>query len=737
MIKSRTCSPIASPACACASHAAVTAVVTARLALARCVPGSSLAPAVSAITSPFPPCAGTDLLRTGGVIMSAVRSQSDNKVRALLVGIDRYRVVGPLRGCANDTKHVGAFLRQRLDARLSMRCLLNEDATREAVVTAIRSHLGGALPGEVALLWFSGHGSQQPVAPEFWHLEPTGMSQSLVCHDSRALGVPDLTDKELSVLLDRVAERGVHTVVVLDCCHSGSGTRELGFRARAAPAATTVPSAAEYVPELRELVAGLRDQQVSGLTIAGRAQHVALSACQAHELAAERVVDGEPRGLFTASLLEALGQLGTHATYRDLLLAARCRIENVRAAQTPVLYPVHRDGLADQPIFGGAITSPESMTARWSIDRWLVDAGRCHGIPVSPSHIPVLMSVTHNADRVLRVVEVRAGESTVEPLGWKPDPAKRYGVALSRVPAPLAWVVVGGTVDDEPTVCARLTDAVNSSVHLRSAVGGDYAGGLQMRLAAVHRLGHAVLRILRPDGSPMAPDVRGHGEQSIRTVVAWMEHIARWTQLKELANPWSSLVGAVRMEIVLARPGITIAPQEDPPIPTEENGELTLTYDRTRDGWQPPQVFIRLRNTTNRRLWCVLLNLTDRYRSHASLFPGDFVGPMGMAAAAEGQRIPVVLPTGRPVGPGATSTDWCKLIVADREVNPTALELPALGEPTPRGRRSPSIAEFLGWEPTRDMTVANGVGDWTTSIVPVVTRVPHAHDHPRVALDDR
>lgn len=86
-----------------------------------------------------------------------------------------------------------------------------------------------------------------------------------------------LTEKELSVLLGRVAERGVHTVVVLDCCHLGGGTRELGFRARAAPAVTTAPSAAEYVPELRELITGLRDRQVGGLTIAGRAQHVALS----------------------------------------------------------------------------------------------------------------------------------------------------------------------------------------------------------------------------------------------------------------------------------------------------------------------------------------------------------------------------------------------------------------------------------------------------------------------------
>ena len=148
-------------------------------------------------------------------------------VHALLVGIDEYvsPTVTSLRGARRDIRDVEEFLRGRIIGGLRLLTLLDERATRSGIVTAFREHLGEAGAGDIAL---SGHGSQEPVAPEFRHLEPTGMNQTLICHDSRHNGVQDLADKELSVLLDAVAARGVHVVAVLDCCHSGGGTRGAG-----------------------------------------------------------------------------------------------------------------------------------------------------------------------------------------------------------------------------------------------------------------------------------------------------------------------------------------------------------------------------------------------------------------------------------------------------------------------------------------------------------------------------
>ena len=87
----------------------------------------------------------------------------------------------------------------------------------------------------------------------FWFLEPTGANQTLVCADSRRAGVPDLADKELSVLLDDVAARGPHVLVVLDCCHSGGGTRDPGERRRGRPG--TAGPAGRWAPQARDVPA--------------------------------------------------------------------------------------------------------------------------------------------------------------------------------------------------------------------------------------------------------------------------------------------------------------------------------------------------------------------------------------------------------------------------------------------------------------------------------------------------
>ncbi len=77
----------------------------------------------------------------------------------------------------------------------------------------------------MVLFYYSGHGSQERTPPEFWHLEPDRLDETLVCYDSRLPGNYDLADKELAKLIAHVARNNPHVVVILDSCHSGSGTR--------------------------------------------------------------------------------------------------------------------------------------------------------------------------------------------------------------------------------------------------------------------------------------------------------------------------------------------------------------------------------------------------------------------------------------------------------------------------------------------------------------------------------
>ena len=108
---------------------------------------------------------------------------------------------------------------------MDIKLLINEQAIRENGIAGFRKHLQQASESDVALFYFSGHGSQEYAHEVFWNVEPDRLNETLVCYDSRALGGWDLADKELNFLIKEVSNNNAHVVVILDCAHSGSGTR--------------------------------------------------------------------------------------------------------------------------------------------------------------------------------------------------------------------------------------------------------------------------------------------------------------------------------------------------------------------------------------------------------------------------------------------------------------------------------------------------------------------------------
>ncbi len=133
-------------------------------------------------------------------------------IYALLIGIDKYPApVPPLRGCVNDIKRVHDLLKARVTTGgdvFKPLLLTDAAATRQAVLDGFRSHLGQAKSGDVAIFYYSGHGSQGQSAPEFWRIEPDHLDETLVCVDSRTPGKFDLADKEMAQLIADVAAKG-------------------------------------------------------------------------------------------------------------------------------------------------------------------------------------------------------------------------------------------------------------------------------------------------------------------------------------------------------------------------------------------------------------------------------------------------------------------------------------------------------------------------------------------------
>jgi hypothetical protein len=642
-------------------------------------------------------------------------------VHALLVGIDAYDAA-PLRGAVADVREAAALLTGRVPG-VRVRTLLNGEATLDAVRTGLREHLGRAGPGDLALLWFSGHGGQVR-AGTHWRIEASGWMQTLVCADSRRsrtdrTHVPDLTDKELDRALTRIQSSGADVVAVLDCCYAGGATRDAaGLTVRGLG-----PGPGGADPPVDEEPAGAEEE-------AG--ERVVLAACLIDERAYERRVERRVRGVFSHALIGALRVLAPEATYRELLGAARGTVQDAVARQTPALLP-ETYGPADRPFLGGELRRPATFRLRRRGDGWEVDAGVCHGLPADGE---VWFAVPDREPGLLRAGRVGAVVTSVDPVGWRPDGDLGHSVVLARLPAARCPVQVGGDPDDDPFAVARVRAAIERSgpgggpppdVDLLpegDLPAGEAAVGPLLRVAASAR-GPAELRVLRADGTLAAERVPGHDDVATARVATMIGHIARWHALRGLVNPVSGLAGAVAIEVLPVRAGEREIPEDREPLRPDRSGEIVLPYRRVEGRSVAPRVFVRVRNASPVPLWCVLIDLTDRYGADPDLLPGVLVAAGGIAPALDGRPIRVALPPVRPVRPGAEVRDWLKLVVAPVPLSLLPFQMAALDEPVVR-----SGADRVGDERLRHgvLTASDadrGIGtDWATAVVPLVARVP-------------
>jgi hypothetical protein len=667
---------------------------------------------------------------------------------ALVVGINDYLAARPLSGCVDDALAFKGFLEGRVEpSALRVRTLLDRHGTRHAVISGFSEHLGKAGAGDVAVFYFAGHGSYETVDERFWFLEPSGRNQTLVCADSRHDGIPDLADKELNELIASVAVAGAHVMVVLDCCHSGSGTRDgLGLsdvHVRQVPPVSRPRLLDSYLPGVRAVVEGIAVQPL--------ARHVALSACEADQFAREMVIGGVYRGVFSAMLQQALQTLGPGATYRDVLAAASVGVRDRVGDQYPVLYAPDADDL-DRPVLGGAVRHRRPGIALEHLHgSWWIDAGMVHG--VQPSVISgadgngetTVLAVRRPcpADdpeaagrpigRVL-VTEVGLTRSQVKPIGgWQPEPGVRYDAVVVDVPLPPVNVELRGLpegvrlIRDNLAGCAHVTEAQGQQLVGVHFIAAAEAGGLS---------------VARPDGTRITGPFAATAEGAA-ALAAQLEHLARWHLTRSLDNPLSRLAGQVTIDIVLA------GKQEQPrrqgwtPARPGRDGDIRLSYRRTATGWEPPYVFVYIHNRSDRSLYCALLDLTDGFRCHARLFPGDRIPPGGWAVAYEGRPVDVSIPRNRLEAGKTDVRDWFKLIAAEDRFEVGAFELPDLStasalRPVARQQGTGStFARLTGRAADRDAGGdAAGASEWSTVLVSVRTVLPAANREPGPEVGD-
>ncbi|MFE6163684.1 caspase domain-containing protein [Streptomyces sp. NPDC056486] len=642
-------------------------------------------------------------------------------IYALLVGINDYpqQMATPLTGCVNDTREAGRLLADRAGETADVRVLLNADATTAAVTEAIERHLGAAGPGDTALFWFSGHGTQSRATGADLLVEATGRNQALVCVDG------PLPDKRLGALLDAVATRGAHTAAVLDCCYAGGATRDSELTARYAPPGADWDwdsgSGSESESDFAGAEgAGARDAVVPE----GAARHVLLAASRLNQRSYEGYFAGRRQGAFTHALLGAVRDAGREATYRELLSAADARLQRSGGGQQPVLHPAEPGGVADLPFLGGSVSrAPSPYLLRYGTEGWEVDCGSGHGLREGAEGAGTEFTVLPSAGDggVVRARAVHGHRTLVDPVDWAPVAARVYPVALSALALAPATVAVAGA-----DAGRALRETLAVSPLLRVVESPMEAGDLHFRVEVRGTAAH----VLRRDGSPFVEPLPLPLVDAGR-VADCLVHLTRWHQLRDLTSRPSLLDGLVRVEIkpwdARNEPGAELLP--------DGGGEIVCPYVPGPGGPESPWVSIRLHNRSpDRPLWCMLLDLTDGYRSDAELYPGHFIAPGHTGYALDDQPVRLSLPVGREAVGGASARDWLKLVVAEGELNTVPFHLPAWGA----GASSRSgglvsgdgVLRFSGpQEPgfSRDLGRVGGAstpGLWATRTIPLRTVVP-------------
>lgn len=671
-------------------------------------------------------------------------------VYSLLVGIDHYPSPIPsLRGCVADIEAVHTFLQARISeqgSRYKPLILKNEQATRDAIIDGFSTHLGHAGANDVALFYYSGHGSQSHTPPEFWHLEPDRLDETLVCYDSRLPGHFDLVDKELSKLIAEIAKRNPQIVAIIDACHSGSATRNIQTAGvRRAPTDERQRPLSSYLISTTELETLDKPRTITGSTGGWirlpKGRHIVLSACQSDEEAKEISFDGQTRGVFSYFLLKTLQSATNLWTYRDLFGRVNALVRAKVARQSPLIEATTFSDL-DRSFLGGTIKAhtPHFVVYYDITAGWVIDGGAIHGIPsvtdnTETTHLAVFpteatdMKTVTDAIGMAYVTNQQPSRCNVKIQlddENQPDPDKTYKAIVTALPVP----PLGVRFEGDETACQQVRRALNiygpnggPSLLVREVTDGE----------ALVLLAHDnQYRVQRAgDDRPLAVVVEGWTTTTAQDIVDDLEHIARWMHMASLNNPISKLPpNAIRMDIYC----IDANGEEEHVDVAKLGSDLRLHYQYYNNRWQQPTFKLKLTNTCDRRLYCMLFNLTDRYKIWAEgLLPGGgiWLKPGEEAWVYEGEAIPVSIPDELWHQGMSEYKDLLKIIASTESCDATRFQQDNLNvkykiQPSRGDGTRNTLEQLMQRTQTRDIgdQRRQRIADWVTTEITITTIRP-------------
>lgn len=294
---------------------------------------------------------------------------SQNKL-AMIVAIGEYAPGSriPPIASVNDVKYIKAALRKNGFLEKNIDTLINAKATKDAILQRLILLSEKAQKNDIIVLHFACHGQQirDQKTIKLGKDEDDGYDEALLPYDAKAKYNPtgyrgekhlrddDLFPKLMAIRM-KIGPQG-SLLVLLDACHSGTGTRSESFAtSRGMPDAFPDPEnpldSVINLPEseLKESFFDIQSDSISNMVV--------ISGSSPHQENKQVVVNKEELGSLSYSFYKAISELSAGNTYELLFEKIKATIQAFIPDQVPMI-----EGNINQLIFSGKYTAKENKT---------------------------------------------------------------------------------------------------------------------------------------------------------------------------------------------------------------------------------------------------------------------------------------------------------------------------------------------------------------------------------------